>query len=198
MTIHHEPLYGIAYADADTPIDDLGTVTQEAADTIAAALARGGIAPPDATTQAQLAARITALESRNATATWQKARSTNTTSWPLPVPWTTVPGCTASVVVPAGRQLDVVGTVPMLQAAANSNPALRLTANGTQIEDALVQWSTGTVGIFGPGQVRGEYTAPATPASTTVAIALQGSSPQAGPAAAASSPALVALRWRLL
>lgn len=62
MTIHQEPLYGIAYVDVDTALVDLAAASQQAATTTAAALARGGIAPPDATTQAQLAARITALE----------------------------------------------------------------------------------------------------------------------------------------
>lgn len=64
MTIHTEPLYGIAYVDVDTALVDLATASQQAATTTAAALARGGIAPPDATTQAQLGARATALEAR--------------------------------------------------------------------------------------------------------------------------------------
>lgn len=62
MTIHHTTNYGIAWADDLLPLRQVAAVTQQAAETIDAALGRGGIAPPDATTQAELAARITALE----------------------------------------------------------------------------------------------------------------------------------------
>jgi hypothetical protein len=62
MTIHTTANYNVAYADADTPLADYPLVTQQAAQTIDTALGRGGIAPPDATTQAQLAGRIAKLE----------------------------------------------------------------------------------------------------------------------------------------
>lgn len=77
MTIHTTTNYGIAYADTDTALGDYPTVTQQVANTLDAALGRGGIAPPDATTQAQLAARATALESFEADRLerdWRKAR----------------------------------------------------------------------------------------------------------------------------
>lgn len=61
-SIHYTTNYGIAYADVDLPAVALADVSYEVATTLDAALGRGGIAPPDATTQAQLAARITALE----------------------------------------------------------------------------------------------------------------------------------------
>lgn len=64
MTIHTTTNYGIAYVDTDTALVDLAAASLQAATTIDAALGRGGIAPPDATTQAQLAARATALEGR--------------------------------------------------------------------------------------------------------------------------------------
>jgi hypothetical protein len=66
VTIHTTTNYGIAYVDTDTALVDLAAATQQAAATIDAALGRGGIAPPDATTQAQLAARVTAVEGRAA------------------------------------------------------------------------------------------------------------------------------------
>jgi hypothetical protein len=62
MTILRTTNYSIAYADADTALGDYPSVTQQVAQTLDAALGRGGIAPPDATTQAQLAARITTNE----------------------------------------------------------------------------------------------------------------------------------------
>jgi hypothetical protein len=64
MTIRTEPLYSIVYADDTTLLADFALVTERAAKTTAAALARGGIAPPNATTQAQLAARLVELERR--------------------------------------------------------------------------------------------------------------------------------------
>lgn len=62
MTILKTFNYGIAYCDTSTALVDLADASKQAADTIDAALGRGGIAPPNATTQAQLAARITELE----------------------------------------------------------------------------------------------------------------------------------------
>lgn len=66
MTILHTPNYGVAYIDGVTPLDQLANVSQQVAQTVDAALGRGGIAPPDATTQAQLAARTTTLETNQA------------------------------------------------------------------------------------------------------------------------------------
>lgn len=62
MTVHYTTNYRIAYIDDDSALADLIDASKQAASTTDAALGRGGIAPPDATTQAQLAARITALE----------------------------------------------------------------------------------------------------------------------------------------
>jgi hypothetical protein len=76
MTIRTEPLYNIEYADDTTLLADLALVTERAAKTTAAALARGGIAPPNATTQAQLAARLVELERRP----WALVRRGKTTS----------------------------------------------------------------------------------------------------------------------
>jgi hypothetical protein len=73
VTIHTTPLYGIAYADTDTALADYPTVTQQAATTVDAALAAGGVVPPGAadltaeastraSADAALSTRVTALE----------------------------------------------------------------------------------------------------------------------------------------
>lgn len=62
MTIYTEPSYGLAYADADTPVTDFAEITRQVALTLAAALARGGIAPPNAQDLIAVAARVTVLE----------------------------------------------------------------------------------------------------------------------------------------
>jgi len=64
LTIHHTTNYGIAYIDDLTPLKLLGATSQEVAESLDAALGRGGITPPDVTTFAALAARVTAVEGR--------------------------------------------------------------------------------------------------------------------------------------
>lgn len=50
MTIHNTAdAWALAYADSDTALGDYPTITQQVAETVAAALTRGGIAPPGAT-----------------------------------------------------------------------------------------------------------------------------------------------------
>lgn len=62
MTIHTTPLYGLAYADTDTAVIDLATVSQQLAQTVEAALNTGGVAAPGAADVTAVAARVTALE----------------------------------------------------------------------------------------------------------------------------------------
>ena len=68
MTIHTTANYHIAYCDSDTALTDLADATFQAATTVDAALGRGGIAPPDATSlaaeTAQRQAADTALSGR--------------------------------------------------------------------------------------------------------------------------------------
>lgn len=78
MTIHLTPNFQLAYIDVDTPLEDLAEASRQAAETIDAALARGGVAPPgaqdlvaEATTRRladeALDARLDALELKPAT-----------------------------------------------------------------------------------------------------------------------------------
>lgn len=62
MTILHTTNYGLAYCDDMTAIADLATVTQEIAETLDEQLGLTGFTPPDATSFAELAARVTAVE----------------------------------------------------------------------------------------------------------------------------------------
>jgi hypothetical protein len=60
--IHYTAGYGVAYADADTALTDIASVTQQAAQTVSDALARGGIAPPNAADLAAAVVRVSSLE----------------------------------------------------------------------------------------------------------------------------------------
>jgi hypothetical protein len=71
VTIHTTPLYGIAYADTDTALADYPTVTQQAATTVDAALAAGGVVPPGA-------ADLTAEASTRASDAGDRARDRDT------------------------------------------------------------------------------------------------------------------------
>lgn len=62
MTIQHTTNFGIAYADSSTALTDLGTVTQQIANSLDAAMGRAGYTPPDSTSFAALSARVGALE----------------------------------------------------------------------------------------------------------------------------------------
>jgi hypothetical protein len=64
MGIQYTTNYGIAYLDDLTPLTDLDTVTQQVALSLDGAMGRAGYTPPDATTFAALAARVTALEAK--------------------------------------------------------------------------------------------------------------------------------------
>lgn len=64
MTLHQTANYGITYCDTDTYLGDLADVSKAVADTLDAALLRGGIAPPGASDLASLQARVAALEGR--------------------------------------------------------------------------------------------------------------------------------------
>lgn len=64
MTIQHTTNYGIAYADEQTPLVQLAAVTQEVAESLDGAMGRAGYTPPDATSFAALAARVTAAEGK--------------------------------------------------------------------------------------------------------------------------------------
>lgn len=96
MTTLHTPNYGIAYIDTTTTLDQLAQASQDAATTIDAALGRGGIAPPDATTQAQLAARITALETAKRDLTLGDAYLPAQVTIAGPTGWTTLASVTAT------------------------------------------------------------------------------------------------------
>lgn len=56
------PIYSVTAMDDDHPLADLALVTRLVADTVEAALVRGGIAPPEAQDLATLAGRVTTLE----------------------------------------------------------------------------------------------------------------------------------------
>lgn len=62
MTIHVTDVYGIAYADTDTPLLDVAEVTRQAAITTETALLRGGVVPPAAADLNALTARVVALQ----------------------------------------------------------------------------------------------------------------------------------------
>lgn len=67
MTLHTTPTYGIAYADTDTALGDIAAVTEQAAETIEAALIRGGVAPANAADVIAVSNRVTSLESSRTT-----------------------------------------------------------------------------------------------------------------------------------
>jgi hypothetical protein len=64
VTIHLTTNFAIAHIDVDTPLVDLAEASRQAAETIDAALTRGGIAPPAAQDLVAVAARVTELEGR--------------------------------------------------------------------------------------------------------------------------------------
>lgn len=94
MTTHTTPNYGIAYVDADTALVDLATASQQAAQTIDAALGRGGIAPVDATSLATEAATRrdadTALDGR--ATSLEASRTAVEGAWTTYTPTWTVAG----------------------------------------------------------------------------------------------------------
>jgi hypothetical protein len=58
VTLHYTTNYGIAYLGTETPLKDLATSTQQAAESLDAAMGRAGYVPPDATTFAALNAKV--------------------------------------------------------------------------------------------------------------------------------------------
>jgi hypothetical protein len=62
MTLYTTPIYGIAWTDDEAPLVDLAAVSQDVAETLEAALALGGIAPPEAQDLIALTGRVVALE----------------------------------------------------------------------------------------------------------------------------------------
>ncbi|MET0996264.1 MAG: hypothetical protein ABWY20_20255 [Mycobacterium sp.] len=62
MSIHTTPIYGLAYIDVDTPLEDLAVASQQNAATVETALAAGGLAPPNTPDLAAAIGRIAALE----------------------------------------------------------------------------------------------------------------------------------------
>lgn len=64
MTILYTTNYHLPYMDALTALTDLDVITREIAETLDAAMGQAGYTPPDATTFAALAARVTAIETK--------------------------------------------------------------------------------------------------------------------------------------
>jgi hypothetical protein len=63
--LHYTPdAWALAYLDVDTPLAELAEATRANAETIAAALTLGGVAPPAAQDLVTLAGRVTQLEAR--------------------------------------------------------------------------------------------------------------------------------------
>jgi hypothetical protein len=58
VAIHHTPTYGIAYPDDLLPLGDLDLLLTDVAQTLEAALIRGGIAPPEAQDLATLSGQV--------------------------------------------------------------------------------------------------------------------------------------------
>jgi hypothetical protein len=73
VAIQYTTNYHIAYMDDQTALADLDTVTQQVAQSLDTAMGQAGYTPPDATTFAALAARVTALEGLH-TAAYAKLR----------------------------------------------------------------------------------------------------------------------------
>lgn len=144
MTLYSTPIYGITWADLDTPLTQLADVTEQAAKTTEAALARGGIAPPAAQDLAAVAGRVAALESR-LPAAWSLVSSPAdaTYSQDPGLEWATFAGMGASITAPAGRYVEVEFCAPTHRCEASSGLDLRLVING-----AIVDASTSVVGTI--------------------------------------------------
>lgn len=78
------PIFSVTSMDDDHPLADLALVSRLVADTVEAALVRGGIAPPEAQDLATLAGRVSTLETLPIVALHQTAQQT------LPVGWSTM------------------------------------------------------------------------------------------------------------
>lgn len=141
MSILTTTLYGIAYADSATALGDYPTVTQQAATTIDAALARGGVVPPgaaDLTAEANtraaadtaLAARLTRLEGA-----WTAVTTTTTFTQLATASGAVITGMSQTIPsIPAGHQAEIELAVPSLSLPASTTVQVILQdATGTVV-----------------------------------------------------------------
>jgi hypothetical protein len=159
MTMHQTTNYGIAYADADTPLGDYPAVTQAVAAALDTAMGRAGYTPPDASSFAAevaarvaLAGRVTVLEANS----WTDVLASTSYSQSLPVSatFTALTGFTTGpVTIPAGRTLEVELALPSVGTLASSTVDVQL-FDGTSVLDGI-EYSTGAAPVFGPARLRG-------------------------------------------
>jgi hypothetical protein len=64
VTVHYTTNYSLAYADVDTPLVDLASISQSLATSVDTALTAGGVTPPNASDLVVVAGRVTTLEQK--------------------------------------------------------------------------------------------------------------------------------------
>lgn len=169
MTIHTTAdAYALAYADVDTPLGDYPTVTQQLATSVAAALARGVVAPPGATdliTEANtranadtaLAARLTRLEGA-----WVAVTTTTTFTQLATASGAVITGMSQTIpLIPAGHQAEIELAVPSLSLPASTTVQVALQdATGTPVVLDAAEKITGAGGVAAdPVRLSGQITA---------------------------------------
>lgn len=83
---------------------------------------------------------------------WTVDLQNATYSWPVPTAWTTAPGCSQTVTVPTGQQLDIEWKTPRVNVGASSDLQLRLLVNGGPYETQ--EFATGTGGaLYSPARL---------------------------------------------
>lgn len=164
------PLYGIAYADTATALGDYPAVTQQAAQTIDAALARGGVVPPaagDLTAEAGTrAAADAALDVRVARleGAWVAATTTTTFTQLATNAGAVITGMTLTIPsIPAGHQAEIELAVPSLSLPASTTVQVILQdATGAPVVLDAVEVVAGTGAVAAPVRLSGQITAGAT------------------------------------
>lgn len=188
MTIQYTTNYGIAWADDQTALKDLGVVTQQVAASLDAAMGRAGYVPPDATTFAALNAKVNALQARIDAAYWQNIFNATTYSYPLTGTPTAMTSLSSTIAVPAGQMLEVEFSAPDVTTSASADSWFQLKIGSTTIVDSA-HFKTGTA----PLRLRGSYRNTGT---TSAAQAVSVTGWGAGSVTAVNGP--VVLRFRLL
>lgn len=168
MTTYLTPVFRIAYIDKGTPLVELADTSRAAAETVEAALVRGGIAPPAAQDLAQLAGRVNRLETTGPViVTTPGLAATHTAPGPSTVhPTTTVDpaklisaGAGALVLLDATVLLDTAGGAATQRDLQIVSPAL----SATVLTTTSRAWSGRNtlqatfVDLIGPGMPARSY-----------------------------------------
>lgn len=139
MTILHTTNYGVAYIDGVTPLSQLAQVSQEVAQTVDAALGRGGVAPVDATSlAAEAATRKSADDALAARAAKLEAVRASCRRY-----------STAATAMPAGATTAVPMTSTDWTRGAGitaSGAGIAVTAAGLYLISAGISYTGGTTG----------------------------------------------------